>query len=302
MIPVKYLLDYVKEQVGKPYWFGTYGQILNSAIWRDNAKRYPRYYSNVRKEVARQRGDYGKKGHDCSGLIKGARWTYPHDFNMPAKYVASEDMDANTMIKSCKESGSINNVPEIAGLVVWKNNHIGVYIGGGQVIEAKGFDYGVVKSRLEDTKWSKWGKLPFVDYEVSEEVKPEPVVEKPVGEDQDVYTVKKGDTLTKIAKMWGVSVDEIASYNGIKNVNLIQIGQRIRKPKKEEKEDGSVWVGMVNTIKDPLNIRSGAGKGFVVVGQLPKGSLVKINGEAISGWYKLADGRGYVSANLIKRA
>lgn len=42
------------------------------------------------------------------------------------------------------------------------------------------------------------------------------------------YVVKKGDTLTKIAKMSGVSVKQLVKLNGIKNPNLIRVGQKIK--------------------------------------------------------------------------
>ncbi len=44
------------------------------------------------------------------------------------------------------------------------------------------------------------------------------------------YTVKKGDTLSKIAKQYGTTVDKLVSLNGIKNKNLINVGQIIRLP------------------------------------------------------------------------
>lgn len=42
------------------------------------------------------------------------------------------------------------------------------------------------------------------------------------------YTVKRGDTLGKIATQYGTTVQEIAQINGIQNVNLIYPGQIIR--------------------------------------------------------------------------
>lgn len=44
----------------------------------------------------------------------------------------------------------------------------------------------------------------------------------------ETYIVKSGDTLSEIAQQFGTSVDKIASDNGIKNVNLITIGQRLK--------------------------------------------------------------------------
>lgn len=42
------------------------------------------------------------------------------------------------------------------------------------------------------------------------------------------YTVRKGDTLSGIAKKYGTSWQKLASLNGIKNANLIRVGQKIR--------------------------------------------------------------------------
>lgn len=45
-----------------------------------------------------------------------------------------------------------------------------------------------------------------------------------------VYTVKKGDTLSAIAKKYGTTYQKLAQYNGIENPNLIHVGQKIRIP------------------------------------------------------------------------
>lgn len=45
-----------------------------------------------------------------------------------------------------------------------------------------------------------------------------------------VYLVKKGDTLSKISGLVGYSVQELAEYNHIQNVNLIYVDQAIRIP------------------------------------------------------------------------
>ena len=43
----------------------------------------------------------------------------------------------------------------------------------------------------------------------------------------DTYTVKSGDTLSKIAAAYGVSVSDIKSWNSLSNVNLIHVGQTL---------------------------------------------------------------------------
>ena len=44
------------------------------------------------------------------------------------------------------------------------------------------------------------------------------------------YTVKKGDTLSKIASEYGTTYQKLASYNGIANPSAIRVGQVIRIP------------------------------------------------------------------------
>jgi peptidoglycan hydrolase-like protein with peptidoglycan-binding domain len=43
-----------------------------------------------------------------------------------------------------------------------------------------------------------------------------------------IYTVKSGDTLSKIAAHFGITVGEIVKLNGIKNPNLIRVGEVLK--------------------------------------------------------------------------
>ena len=42
------------------------------------------------------------------------------------------------------------------------------------------------------------------------------------------YTIKKGDTLSKIAKMYSTTVEKLCRWNNISNPNYIVAGKRIR--------------------------------------------------------------------------
>lgn len=44
----------------------------------------------------------------------------------------------------------------------------------------------------------------------------------------EYYIVKKGDNLTKIAKKYKTSVNQLVKWNNIKNPNLIKVGQKLR--------------------------------------------------------------------------
>ena len=69
-------------------------------------------------------------------------------------------------------------------------------------------------------------------------------------EEQDysiiMYIVKKDDSLWKIAKMFGSTVDDIARVNGIENENLIYPGQKLFIPRYKKKGVSSKQASMIN--------------------------------------------------------
>ena len=77
-----------------------------------------------------------------------------------------------------------------------------------------------------------------MDFEkmLTKTTEPKPVEEKPVAEKKPAkpkakgktYTVVKGDNLTKIAKAHGTTVAELVKLNGIKDKNLINVGQVLK--------------------------------------------------------------------------
>ena len=104
---------------------------------------------------------YGQKVHDCSGLIKGYLFCdTPNSFY--SKYDA--EIDGGIDLEHCSEKGYLNTLPDVPGILVFMPGHIGVYIGEGKVIEARGHEYGVVETNLKDRSWTKWGMLDWIDY------------------------------------------------------------------------------------------------------------------------------------------
>ncbi|MFR6693218.1 MAG: hypothetical protein ACLUS6_04065 [Dysosmobacter sp.] len=107
----------------------------------------------------------GGRTADCVGLIKGYGWLSPETMTIDYGTHGMPDIGANQMYYNAKESGPISTMPDIPGLAVWHEGHIGVYIGGGQVIEAMGTKYGVVKTELADRGWTHWLKIPYINYD-----------------------------------------------------------------------------------------------------------------------------------------
>ena len=158
----KGLVAYAKAQLGKPYWYGTFGQEGTASLLTYKQKQYPSYYTSG--NMARCRTQYGEKVHDCVGLIKGYLWSDSNTDKTP-RYNVNQDKSANGMYNVCKERGTIGTMPDIEGVLVFMDGHVGVYIGGGYVIEAMNFKNGVVKTKLAGRGWKRWGKCPYITYE-----------------------------------------------------------------------------------------------------------------------------------------
>lgn len=167
------LLTYAKGQLGRPYWYGTFGQISTRALYNEKKSQYPSNYPPAKWTEQSFMDQLNIKVHDCVGLIKGYVMGNG-DPDVATPYVSKYDVSANGLFNLCQATGPISTIPEIKGLIVWKNNHVGVYIGNGQVIEARGHAYGVVQTKLTDRPWTQWGKLPssWITYEKEPEPTP----------------------------------------------------------------------------------------------------------------------------------
>lgn len=166
-------VEYARKMLGLPYWYGTFGQIASESLYKEKKAQYPAQYPPRKWTESSFVEQYGKKVHDCAGLAwKGFLMTPRDASNYPynaAKYNSKYDYSANGMMELAKEKGNIGTMPEIIGLLVWKNNHVGIYAGKGAdgkryVYEAQGHAYGVTRTVLEDRNWQMWLKCPFFDY------------------------------------------------------------------------------------------------------------------------------------------
>lgn len=169
------LVAYAIAQLGKPYWYGTFGQKATQSLLTYKARQYPTHYTSSR--MPKYKKQIGEKVHDCIGLVKGYLWC-ENAKDMNPKYNVNQDKGANAMYNYCKERGYIHTMPDIAGVLVFMDGHVGVYIGGGYVVEARGFAYGVVKTKLKERPWTRWGKCPYITYEATKPAN-KPVTSKP---------------------------------------------------------------------------------------------------------------------------
>ena len=148
---------------GWGYVWGTYGQVLSQGAYASKLEQYPDGVGKYADFI--QANWIGRRTADCVGLIKGYGWYDPESQNFVYGSNGMPDTGANQMYYVATESGPISSIPDIPGLAVWHDGHIGVYIGHGEVIEAMGTMYGVVKTQLAGRGWTHWLKIPYINYD-----------------------------------------------------------------------------------------------------------------------------------------
>lgn len=88
------------------------------------------------------------------------------------------------------------------------------------------------QSEAAKTKRAGYGQTYYDKYEkTAAPVTPaDPAPSTGTGSAEEVYTVKRGDTLSAIARKYNTTYQKLAAYNGIANPNLIHVGQKIKIP------------------------------------------------------------------------
>lgn len=142
------LIRHCKDKLGTPYVYGAKGEILTQAILDRLARENPGTYTSTYKAKAAKY--IGQRCTDCSGLISWYTGILRGSYNYHD--TAVERVGVDHMDES------------MAGWALWKPGHIGVYIGDGWCIEAKGINYGTIKSRVAATPWQKVLKLCDINY------------------------------------------------------------------------------------------------------------------------------------------
>lgn len=157
------LVAWALQWVGQRYWYGTCGYDCTTSLLNRKTQQYPSHYTSSR--MAQYKADIAakKKCCDCVGLIKGYYWT-KDDGTQVYGLDGRPDKGANGMYSAAKVKGPITSLPELPGLLLYSPGHVGVYIGGGYAVEARGFNYGVVKTKVSQRSWTHWYHCPYIDY------------------------------------------------------------------------------------------------------------------------------------------
>ena len=147
---------------GWGYVYGTYGNVLTESLLQDRAAVFG---SEVTSYMDFIRSNWlGKRTADCIGLIKGYGWYDSKSGEIKVGSNGMADVGANGMFAAAEVKGTIDTIPEVPGLAVWSDGHIGIYIGNGEVIEAMNTLRGVTRTKLAGREWTHWLQIPYISY------------------------------------------------------------------------------------------------------------------------------------------
>jgi hypothetical protein len=162
----------VLKYLGFGYVYGTVGQECTVELLQAKQRQYG---AEMGEGYYHRNGDY-RKGKcarwlgmfvaDCSGLLKYVRKQLTGVWR---------DVSAQGTYDQCPVSkrGKLDAKKIKPGYFVFmytasarRMTHVGVYIGDGEVIEARGVDHGIVKTKLSKRKWTHMGLADYMELDL----------------------------------------------------------------------------------------------------------------------------------------
>lgn len=128
------------------------------------------------RQASRQYGSQwiGRMVADCSGLVRWALRQLGAEIPHQARYQYTDHCRAKGKLINGRRDDGKDILPGTAVFLQAPQeriHHVGVYVGSGICVEAKGARYGVVTSKLDH--WDHWGELKAVDYTDAEKLEGE---------------------------------------------------------------------------------------------------------------------------------
>lgn len=148
---------------GWGYVWGSFGYVLTEDQFQQLKAQYPEMVGGY-ENIIRSKW-LGGRTTDCVGLIKSYGWFDPNELKIRYGTNGMPDIGANAMYHNATVKGTIDTIPEVPGLAVWCNGHIGVYVGHGEVVEARGTSSGVVRTKLAERHFTHWLQVPYIRYD-----------------------------------------------------------------------------------------------------------------------------------------
>ena len=162
------LAEWAKQAYAKKwgYVYGTYGEVLTESILTIKISQFPEQVGDNAELIRRHW--LGGRTADCIGLIKGYAWFNCDTGQIEYRSNGVRDTGSDPMLDMATEEGTIDTMPDIPGIAVWMDGHIGIYVGDGQTIHAANTELGVIMTPLAQSGWTHWLKIPYISYPESD--------------------------------------------------------------------------------------------------------------------------------------
>ena len=219
---------------------------------------------------------------------------------------------------------SIGTIPNVPGIAVRFDGHVGYYVGNGYVIEWRGFNYGCVRTKLSGRKWTHWYRLPWIDYGegalvkeyalgerdlrkgvVGNDVKEMQTRLKELGYDLGKYGIDGdfgSDTQTAVMKFQTDNGLEVTGvYEAVTHEKLTG-DHVINEPEEKTVIIGRPTVEIVTKNGGTVNVRVGNGTEYEVIREAETGEVLEYIATAGNGWNAVKVGTqvGWVSGEYSK--
>jgi len=157
--------EWAISKIGCPYIFASHGETCTPAYREKQMKSKPTYAANIKKYCPVLSGKksacdgckyHGKPSYDCSGLTKEAGKlvgiALPHGASSQWKGVYWDAQGTIDQIPMEQVCFVYNDLPSADPM-----GHVGIYLGNGYVVDARGHATGVCKTTLNSYAWSHFG-------------------------------------------------------------------------------------------------------------------------------------------------
>lgn len=175
----KGLAEFAQSKLGINYVYGAKGSdgkfTQTKLDWL--ARNYKSIFTTSYKSKAKKFID--KVCCDCSGLIS---------------WYTGKILGSSQMYSTASKRGLIKDIDKAPiGAVLWKSGHVGVKIDDTYCVEAKGINYGTVKTKISKTKWTHWLLFDYIDYDEVKTKTPVITTKKKINPyNKPTSTIRKG--------------------------------------------------------------------------------------------------------------
>ena len=325
-------VDWLKLQavLKRPYWYGTCGYECTDSLLKSKAKQYPKHYGEDR--IARYRRDIEAWQYcaDCvGGAIKWAVWSGLGTHRNVYQSGGCPDTSADGMFDFCRQKGmdwgEIGTMPELPGVALRRSGHVGVYIGGGQAVEWRGFDHGCVVTQVVQRGWTHWYRLPWVEYGKEGAVPDGEVLLggrllKRGARGTDVRLLQQAlndlafnagradgaydrKTCAAVRRMQRVAgIDDDGRYGSRSHEALMSMLAESRNGA-DAPDVPHLSPGRVRVTGEAASIHSGAGAHNAILTVVARGTELPLTAQSGDGWFavRLAGGEGWISGECAER-